>query len=180
MALEVASHGVNHVLDGVDLRCDLGGVVGERVSPPVPAALGVVRGHVADRRLRIQDDHVVGLGPLVESRVLDEGVADGAQVLLTAVEGDVEFALAPAGALGRDVRHTGGSQRDVRGCDLDWSVKLLRKGNDARGLGGRAVDEAILEEKLQHLARGIDVTIVDVGGAKKVTVVAELVCDPSM
>jgi hypothetical protein len=46
-----------------------------RVSPPVPASIGIVWS-VADHSLRIQDDDVVHLGNFVVPRVAHENVVD--------------------------------------------------------------------------------------------------------
>ena len=59
-------------------------VVRPSVSPPIPTPVGIARTQGRLTRLRVQHDHVVRVGPLVEARVRDVVVAHCRVVLLAA------------------------------------------------------------------------------------------------
>lgn len=96
---------VDHRLDGHHLSAALAGEIQVIAAPPVPAAAWVC-GRRA--RLRVQHDHLVGVGPTVVAGALVEGGADSGRVLQAAVESDVELTGLQCCAAGRDVRVAAG------------------------------------------------------------------------
>jgi len=84
-----ADDAVDHRFDGDHLAAALAREIQVVAAPPVPAAARIGG---RSRRLRVEDDHLVGVGPAVVAGALVEGGADGGGVLQAAVEGDVEFA----------------------------------------------------------------------------------------
>src|SRR5277367_2161240 len=94
---------VEHGFNGCNLPRGLNSIIEVCVTPPIPAPERVegregIGGGIADDGLRIENDHAVGVGPLVIAGMLDVVVLDGFEVLLAAVERDMHPAGLPGGA----------------------------------------------------------------------------------
>ncbi len=119
------------------------------VAPPVPAAHRVDREIEAfqqrvliGRRLRVQDDDVVGFRPAVVAGMGNEGVADRRGVLQAAVEGDMQAAARAGAAALRDIDV---ADRCQAGCRRIIAEGRLIEGGDRPRLDGwpqRAVQVA--------------------------------------
>src|SRR5215210_2104308 len=94
-------HAVDHGPDGAHLLAVLAVVAISAIAPPIPTALRVAAdlGRIDQRRsqplssLRVEHNHVVGLGPRVIPGISEKNVMDFVHVLLTTVKGDVQAAF---------------------------------------------------------------------------------------
>lgn len=140
---------VKHRFDGCDLAPSLNRIIEIRVTPPIPATKRVQRRPeigqgIAHDGLRIKDDELVGIGPLVISSMAGIAVSDGVKILFAAMECDVH----PASLLGGT------------GCRYIDEARL----GHAVGAGGFRKGELALierEELTRRLAlvRGVERTI---------------------
>lgn len=154
-----ADDAVDHRFDGHHLPAALGRVVQVIAAPPVPAAARV-RGR--RDRLRVEDDHVVGIGPAVVAGVLVKRRADAARVgaLQAAVEGDVQFAGLSCGAAGRDVGVATGGHAVHDRVEVAPERRLVEVDEDA----GERADVFGVQgpvEPAEDGAGGVEIAVVD-------------------
>jgi hypothetical protein len=80
------------------------------VTPPIPASFRIGRQVRARFGLRVENNEMVGIGPGIISGVIDEMSVDVADVLLAAMERDVDAARSTVLAVLRNENITGIAQ----------------------------------------------------------------------
>ena len=166
-----ADNAVDHRLDGHHLPSTLAREIQVVAAPPVPAAAWV-GGRCGG--LRVQDDHLVGVGPAVVAGALVEGGADRGGVLQAAVEGDVEFAGLAGGAAGRDVGVAAAGHAVHQGIEISPERGLVEVDEDAaQGADVFGVQGAV--EPVEDFAGGIVIAVVDERAAVEGAQAAEIV-----
>lgn len=162
---------VDHRFERHHLPATFARIVQIITPPPVPTATRVRR---CGNGLRVQNDHVVRIGPAVVAGGLVEGGANRGFVLHAAVQRDVEFAGLTGGAAGGDVGVAGGGHAMGGGVAVAPERGLVEvdeaAGERADVLG---VERAV--EPVEDGAGGVEIAVVDVRAAIEGADAAEVV-----
>mmetsp|Transcript_13759 Transcript_13759/g.24153 ORF Transcript_13759/g.24153 Transcript_13759/m.24153 type:complete len:315 (-) Transcript_13759:64-1008(-) len=167
-AFLLASEGLDQTAHKRRLHAFLHAVVDlVRVTPPIPATIGVVRHHFRDLHRGVENNNVVALRPLVESCVLGISVVKLGDTHVTAVERDVQGTLSPIFACLGYINKANFSDGRI----LLPNIRLLVETVESRGIGhGARLQRAV--HRLQRRTRSVVLTLAQIRAAQHGAVLA--------